>query len=95
MLSYQLWQSVFSGRPDIAGQTITLDGTAYTVAGVMPESFSFPYQNPAPQLWASIAADAFDPDGDTPLTAAARGTHAGRHRTPEARRHPRSGAART
>src|SRR5580704_4457564 len=74
MLSYQLWQSVFSGRPDIAGQTITLDGTAYTVAGVMPESFSFPYQNPAPQLWASIAADAFDPDGDKPLTEQ-RGAH--------------------
>jgi predicted permease len=74
MLSYQLWQTVFSGRPDIAGQTITLDGTAYTVAGVMPTSFSFPYQNPAPQIWTSLSADAFDPDGDTPVTAQ-RGAH--------------------
>ena len=74
MLSYQLWQTVFSGRPDIAGQTITLDGTAYTVAGVMPASFSFPYQNPAPQIWTSLSADAFDPDGDTPVTAQ-RGAH--------------------
>jgi len=74
MLSYQLWQTVFSSRLDIAGQTITLDGTAYTVAGVMPEGFNFPYQNPAPQLWVSIAADAFDPDGDTPVTAQ-RGAH--------------------
>jgi len=74
MLSYQVWQTAFGSRPDIAGQTITLDGTAYTVAGIMPESFSFPYQNPAPQIWESIAADAVDPDGDKPLTAQ-RGAH--------------------
>ena len=74
MLSHQLWQSTFSSRPDIAGQTITLDGSAYTVAGVMPEGFSFPLQNPAPQIWTSLAADAFDPDGDTPLTKQ-RGAH--------------------
>jgi putative ABC transport system permease protein len=69
MLSHQLWQTVFSSRPDIVGQTITLDGAAYTVAGVMPESFSFPYENPARQVWITLATDAFDPDGDTPLTA--------------------------
>jgi len=74
ILSHQLWQREFSSRPDIAGQTITLDGSAYTVAGVMPEGFSFPYQNPSPQLWVTLAADAFDPDGDTPITAQ-RGAH--------------------
>jgi predicted permease len=74
MLSHQLWQSTFSSRPDIAGQTITLDGRSYTVAGVMPESFSFPIQNPAPQLWTSLSAHAVDPDGDTPATQS-RGEH--------------------
>ena len=33
MLSYQLWQSTFGSRPDIGGQSITLDGHNYTVAG--------------------------------------------------------------
>ncbi len=74
MLSHELWQSTFGSRPDIAGQTITLDGSAYTVAGVMPEGFSFPLQNPAPQIWTSLAADAFDPDGGKPATQE-RGEH--------------------
>jgi putative ABC transport system permease protein len=74
MLSHEVWQSTFGSRPDIAGHTITLDGQAYTVAGVMPEGFSFPIQNPAPQVWLSLAADAFDPDGDTPMTKQ-RGAH--------------------
>jgi len=40
----------------------------------MPANFSFPFQNPAPQIWVSAAADAFDPDGDTPLNQQ-RGAH--------------------
>ncbi len=74
ILSHQLWQTQFGSRPDLVGQTITLDGSAYTVAGVMPEGFAFPYQNPAPKLWTTLATDASDPDGDTPLTAQ-RGAH--------------------
>src|ERR1700723_3296758 len=68
MLSHQLWQSTFGSRPDIAGTTITLGGQNYAVAGVMPEGFAFPIQNPTPQLWATLASDAVDSDGDNPAT---------------------------
>ena len=68
MISYQLWQSTFGSRPDIAGQIITLDGHGYTVAGVMPRGFAFPIQNPAPQFWTTLASDAVDADGDNPAT---------------------------
>jgi predicted permease len=68
MLSHQLWQSTFGSRPDIAGTTITLGGQSYTVAGVMPEGFAFPIQNPTPQLWATLASDAVDSDGGKPAT---------------------------
>ena len=68
MLSYQLWQSTFGSRPDIGGQSITLDGHNYTVAGVMPKGFAFPIQNPSPQFWLTLATDAVDADGDDPAT---------------------------
>jgi len=68
MISYKLWQSTFNSHPDIAGQTITLDGHGYTVAGVMPQDFSFPVKNPAPQFWTTLATDAVDADGDSPAT---------------------------
>jgi putative ABC transport system permease protein len=74
MLSHQLWQSSFGSRPDIIGQAIALDNESYIVVGVMPESFSFPIENPAPQLWVSLAADAVDPDGSAPPTQS-RGNH--------------------
>lgn len=68
MLSHQTWQSMFGSRPDIAGKSITLNGDSYTVAGVMPDDFAFPMENPAPQLWVTLAIDAVDPEGDTPET---------------------------
>ena len=74
MLSHELWQSRFGSRTDIIGQTIRLDGYSYTVAGVMPEEFDFPMQNPAPQVWATLATDAFDPTGGTPMSQQ-RGAH--------------------
>jgi predicted permease len=57
ILSHQLWQSTFGGARDIVGSTITLDGRSYTVAGVMPPTFSFPIQNPPVVLWTSIGDD--------------------------------------
>jgi len=42
VLSYALWQSHFGGASDIVGRGVRLDGTPYTVVGVMPPAFRFP-----------------------------------------------------
>ena len=40
VLSNGFWKSHFGGSPDAIGRTLTLDGEAYTVVGVMPAAFS-------------------------------------------------------
>ncbi len=42
VLSYALWQNQLGGSPDVLGTSLELDGTAYTVVGVMPEGFDVP-----------------------------------------------------
>jgi putative ABC transport system permease protein len=41
VLSYALWQSQFGADPDAVGRDLRIDGQAYTVVGVMPQSFRF------------------------------------------------------
>jgi predicted permease len=48
ILSYGFWQNQFAGDPDIVGKSITLDDRAYTVIGVMPQSF---YHQGPPPIW--------------------------------------------
>jgi putative ABC transport system permease protein len=40
ILSYPFWKSRLNGNGRIIGQSIALDGTPYTVVGVMPEGFA-------------------------------------------------------
>jgi predicted permease len=40
VISYSLWRRLFSSDPQIVGKSITLDGNAYSVAGVLPSNFS-------------------------------------------------------
>jgi predicted permease len=42
VVSYALWQSALGGRPDVLNSTLELDGTPYTIVGVMPEGFDIP-----------------------------------------------------
>src|SRR5581483_6781903 len=39
VISQLLWQQHFNGDPNAIGKTIYLNGQAYTIVGVMPESF--------------------------------------------------------
>lgn len=42
LLSNHLWRTTFHADPKILGRSITLDGAAYTVIGVMPPAFNYP-----------------------------------------------------
>jgi putative ABC transport system permease protein len=40
ILCYGFWQRYFGGDRDVIGKTLTLNGTDYTIVGVMPAAFS-------------------------------------------------------
>jgi predicted permease len=42
VLMYDLWRQQFNLDPGVLGKTIRLDGTPYTIVGVMPRSFHVP-----------------------------------------------------
>jgi predicted permease len=59
VLSYGLWRRGYKADPNILGKTLKLDERPYTVIGVMPDSFRFPFDG-APlsemaDLWLPIA----------------------------------------
>ena len=44
LISASLWQRRFGGDPRIAGRAVTIDATPYTVIGVLPAGFAFPFE---------------------------------------------------
>lgn len=42
ILSYAIWQQQFGGREDVLNQQIVLDGSPYTIVGIMARTFAFP-----------------------------------------------------
>jgi putative ABC transport system permease protein len=52
VLSNGFWQKRFQSDPRIVGQSMVLDGAAYTIVGVMPRGFFFPSHDE--QLWTPL-----------------------------------------
>jgi ABC-type antimicrobial peptide transport system permease subunit len=55
LLGYKLWQRRFGGDARIVGQTVRVDGRAYTVVGVMPPQFQFaPFWQTQAEMWTPL-----------------------------------------
>ena len=65
ILSHALLAAALGGAPGVVGQSLTLDGRAYTVVGVMPCSFQFP--DAASQFWIPFVATDFQSMGGAPI----------------------------
>jgi putative ABC transport system permease protein len=59
VLKHSLWERLFASDPKILGRTIRLDSQTYTVIGVMPREFNFPYYGGELWIpWVFLPADA-------------------------------------
>ncbi|MDQ2776370.1 MAG: ABC transporter permease, partial [Acidobacteriota bacterium] len=55
MVSAELWQRRFAADPHIVGRTATLDATPYTIIGVLPPRFQFPF--PEVDVWMTAPSE--------------------------------------
>jgi len=55
ILNHALWQTKFSGNPNIIGRSVTLEGVERQIIGVMPASFHF--GSPKTQFWTPLHMD--------------------------------------
>lgn len=62
ILSYALWTQKFSANAGVIGSSINLDGTLYTIVGVMPREFLFPLPPAEANLWTTTAIDLAAPN---------------------------------
>jgi predicted permease len=53
VLSDAVWDKYFHRNPNVLGKTVKLDGQLYTVIGVMPKTFSYPFAVGRGGVWAS------------------------------------------
>lgn len=81
VLSYSLWQERFGADRLVLGRSIVLNGSPYTIIGVMPAEFAFPRAEEMPlsfnfprrpQLWVPLAVADSPKGGPSELAAVAR-----------------------
>jgi predicted permease len=54
ILSHPFWQTRFAADPEVAGKTLRLNGTTYTVVGVAPEGFGGMFPAVMAQMWIPV-----------------------------------------
>ena len=59
LIGEEVWGKLYGSDPHVAGKILTIKGQSYTIVGVMPKGFSFPFGDKM-QVWspAAISADA-------------------------------------
>ncbi|MGE5243622.1 MAG: ABC transporter permease [Betaproteobacteria bacterium] len=57
LISYAMWQARFGARRDAIGRRVLLDGRPFTIVGVMPAGYAFPYEA---QFWLPTVLDPAD-----------------------------------
>jgi predicted permease len=56
LIAEDVWRKFYASDPRIEGKTLTIKGQAYTILGVMPKGFSFPFGD-VNQIWSPAAID--------------------------------------
>ncbi len=79
ILSYGLWMRRFAGDRGTVGRTVTVDGHACRIIGVMPPEFDFPLRRaaahtpqPYVEFWASLDLQHTGPNGGLGMVARLR-----------------------
>ena len=68
LLSDPVWRDGFAADPDILGRVVRLNGDSYTVIGVMPRGFQFPFNTEKAQVWRPITLGDADKARTTGIT---------------------------
>ena len=54
LIGEEVWRKFYASDPQIAGKTLAIKGQSYTILGVMPRGFSFPFEEQM-QIWSPAA----------------------------------------
>ncbi|MGB9414727.1 MAG: ABC transporter permease, partial [Acidobacteriaceae bacterium] len=60
LLSDAVWRNAFGADLHIVGKSVKVSGEQYTVIGVMPRGFAFPYGGEHPMVWTPIVLSSGD-----------------------------------
>ncbi len=74
VLSHAAWQRLFAGASDIVGRAVVMNGRPWTVSGVLPPSFQFPFEADQAEIWMPMGLQRINPDGSKAWTEE-RGSH--------------------
>jgi putative ABC transport system permease protein len=55
VIGEELWRNRFETSPSILGRNVNLDNKSFTIVGVMPRIFRFPYGTTIPQVWIPLS----------------------------------------